>query len=64
MVQDRWKLSRRYGIFATPVAFLSGEDRRVVRPVIVGVAQIEKLLSEEFPSGIGERINETASTIS
>ena len=28
VVQDRWKVSRKYGIFATPAAFLIAEDGR------------------------------------
>jgi peroxiredoxin len=64
VVQDRWKLSRKYGIFTTPVAFLIGQEGRILRPVAVGVVQIRSLLYEEFPPGVSERVTDTASTIS
>jgi peroxiredoxin len=40
VVQDGWKLSREYGIFATPVAFLIDEDGVVAQPVAIGQEQI------------------------
>jgi peroxiredoxin len=64
VVQDRWKLSRQYGIFTTPAAFLIGEDGRILRPVAVGVVQIRSLLYDEFPPGVCERVTDTASAIS
>jgi len=64
VVQDRWMVSRKYGIFTTPVAFLVGEDGRILRPVAVGVPQIISLLYEEFPPGVFEKIADTATTIS
>jgi len=64
VVQDRWKLSRRYGIFATPVAFLIGEDGRTLRPVARGAHQIRALLREEFSPGIAGSFSETFGGIS
>ncbi len=40
VVQDQWKLSKEYGIFATPVAFLIGADGTIERPVAKGVDEI------------------------
>ena len=51
VLQDRWKLSKKYAIFATPVAFLIGEDGRTEREVVVGFEQIRNLLRHEFIRG-------------
>src|SRR2546425_7626614 len=64
VVQDRWKLSRKYGIFATPVAFLIGEDGRTAREVAVGFEQIHALLLEEFKRGPVQGFVETVDDIS
>jgi peroxiredoxin len=64
VVQDRWKLSKKYGIFATPVAFLIGEDGRTKREVAVGVEQIRNVLRGEFTPSRVERLIETVEEIS
>ena len=46
LLQDRWKLSREYGIFATPVAFLIGKDGFIMRNVAQGADEILKLAHE------------------
>ena len=43
VLQERWKLSREYGIFATPVAFLIGKDGVIMRNVAKGPDQIMAL---------------------
>jgi peroxiredoxin len=43
VLQDGWKLSREYGIFATPVAFLIDEHGTITRNVAQGVDQIVAL---------------------
>ncbi len=49
-MQDRWKLSKEYGIFATPVAFLIGKDGVIEENVAEGPEKIlalaEKAASE------------------
>ena len=40
VLQDQWKLSKEYGIFATPVAFLIGEDGLIKKTVARGVEEI------------------------
>jgi peroxiredoxin len=40
VMQDRWKLSKEYGIFATPVAFLIGKDGVIERNVAEGPEKI------------------------
>jgi peroxiredoxin len=37
VLQDKWNLSKEYGIFATPVAFLINEDGVIEQPVAIGV---------------------------
>jgi hypothetical protein len=63
-VQDKWKLSRSYGIFATPVAFLINRNGRTEREVAVGFEQIRALLFEEFKRGPVEGLLETVDDIS
>jgi peroxiredoxin len=46
-LQERWKLSKEYGIFAVPVAFLIDEEGVILRGVARGVREILDL----FPSG-------------
>ena len=40
VVQDKWKLSKEYGIFTTPVAFLVGENGVITKDVAVGTDAI------------------------
>jgi peroxiredoxin len=44
VLQDGWKLSREYGIFATPVAFLIDEQGTITRDVARGVDEIVALM--------------------
>jgi peroxiredoxin len=48
VLQERWKLSKEYGIFATPVAFLIDEDGVIARNVAQGVDEILALAREGF----------------
>jgi peroxiredoxin len=45
-LQRRWELSKAYGIFATPVAFLVDEDGVIAREVAIGVEAIMALTYE------------------
>jgi peroxiredoxin len=40
VLQEQWKLSKEYGTFATPVAFLIGEDGLIKKTVARGVEEI------------------------
>jgi hypothetical protein len=40
VVQKQWEISRQYGIFATPVAFLIDEEGRIAKPVARGPEEI------------------------
>jgi peroxiredoxin len=46
VLQDKWKLSKEYGIFATPVAFLIAEDGVIARDVAVGKDAILALAAD------------------
>ena len=43
VLQKRWELSKQYGIFATPVAFLINEDGVIAREVATGADAILEL---------------------
>jgi hypothetical protein len=64
VVQDHWKLSRQYGIFMMPAAFLIGEDGRILRSVAVGLGDIRNLIYQAFPYGFRGRLTDAASKIS
>jgi peroxiredoxin len=46
VMQEKWKLSKEYGIFSTPVAFLIGEDGVIQKNVAVGVDAITTLAQD------------------
>ncbi len=46
VLQDKWKLSKEYGIFATPVAFLIAENGVIARDVAVGKDAILALAAD------------------
>jgi peroxiredoxin len=52
LVQPGWKVSRDYGIFATPVAFLIDEQGTIEREVAVGTDQINSLLEPARAGGV------------
>jgi hypothetical protein len=51
VLQNHWEISRAYGMFATPIAYLVGGDGVLVSDVAVGEAGIlglaSKLIEEE-----------------
>lgn len=44
VLQQQWEISRRYGIFATPVAYLIDEEGVVMNDVAVGVEPLLSLM--------------------
>jgi len=46
VLQDKWKLSKEYGIFATPVAFLIAENGLIAQDVAVGKDAILALAAD------------------
>src|SRR5438552_16773666 len=50
VLQEKWKLSRQYGIFATPVAFLIDKDGVIVRNVATGTDEVMALARQGLAS--------------
>lgn len=50
-IQPRWKVSREYGIFATPVGFLLDEDGVIAREVARGPEEIMALARDSTDHG-------------
>jgi len=46
-LQRSWEISRKYGIFSTPVAFLIDEEGRIARKVAIGPDAILDLIEQE-----------------
>jgi hypothetical protein len=59
VLQDRWKLSKAYGIFATPVGFLIGEDGVIEHSVATGGDQILALARQ----GLGRERTDGRTTL-
>jgi hypothetical protein len=53
-LQRHWEISRDYGIFATPVAFLIDEHGQVAADMATGVDGILALLASEANPGLKE----------
>jgi peroxiredoxin len=53
VLQKKWELSKRYGIFATPVAFLINEEGVIARDVATGADAILELVQQNVTSGAG-----------
>jgi peroxiredoxin len=47
LLQEKWKLSKEYGIFATPVAFLIDENGVITKNVAKGANEILSLVPED-----------------
>src|SRR5262245_14550477 len=47
LIQQQWEISRRYAMFATPIAYLIDEQGVIARDVVVGADAILELLSQE-----------------
>jgi len=48
VLQKKWELSKQYGIFATPVAFLINEEGVIARDVAVGADAILELIQHDL----------------
>ena len=46
VLQQSWEISRAYGMFATPIGYLVGEDGVLVEDVAVGGNQILALAAQ------------------
>ncbi|MDQ3866029.1 MAG: peroxiredoxin family protein [Actinomycetota bacterium] len=56
VLQPGWRLSKEYGIFATPVAFLVDEQGRIARAVAKGRPEILRLAHTAILRGEGVRM--------
>lgn len=66
-IQKGWRISKLYGIFATPVAFLVDEKGLISREVAVGLSDIQALLDEirlSATSTAGNSLRRVATVIS
>jgi hypothetical protein len=50
VLQKQWEISREYGKFATPIAYLIDEEGIIAREVALGVEPILALLSAPGPA--------------
>ena len=46
VLQQQWEISRRYAMFATPIAYLIDEKGIILHDVAVGTDAIQRLLHE------------------
>jgi peroxiredoxin len=53
LLQQQWEISRRYAMFATPIAYLIDEAGIVARDVAVGAPAIMDLLLQSTSSALG-----------
>jgi hypothetical protein len=54
-MQEKWRLSKEYGIFSTPVAFLLDEDGVITKDVAIGPDAIMALAQEGLRAGKEQR---------
>jgi hypothetical protein len=45
-LQQQWEISRRYAMFATPIAYLIDEQGIIVEDVAVGTESVQELISK------------------
>ena len=50
VLQQQWEISRRYAMFATPVAYLIDEAGVIAHDVAVGTDAIQKLMTRAAPT--------------
>jgi hypothetical protein len=49
VMQRQWEISKQYGMFATPIAYLIDEEGIVMHDVAVGIGPILALTGEDGP---------------
>jgi len=61
VLQMKWELSKQYGIFATPVAFLINEEGVIARDVAIGADAILELAHNTLPTVMLHKFEEPVS---
>ena len=61
MLQQQWEISRKYAMFATPIAYLIDEQGVIARDVAVGTDAILSLLATL--DGAADYVNETGAFV-
>jgi peroxiredoxin len=61
VLQKKWELSKQYGIFATPVAFLINEEGFIARDVAAGADAILELARNALPTVMHHKFEEPVS---
>jgi peroxiredoxin len=56
VLQQQWEISRRYAMFATPIAYLIDEQGVIMHDVAVGTDAIQKLISNYSPSAAPDEL--------
>jgi hypothetical protein len=56
VLQQQWEISRRYAMFATPIAYLIDEQGVISHDVAVGTDAILTLIASTAPQPTGEPI--------
>jgi hypothetical protein len=56
VLQQQWEISRRYAMFATPIAYLVDEAGVIAHDVAVGTDAIQELMASAGPVRRGERV--------
>ena len=51
VLQQQWEISRRYAVFATPVAYLIDEAGVIAHDIAVGTEAILEFMAQKQPSG-------------
>jgi peroxiredoxin len=60
VLQQQWEISRRYAMFATPIAYLIDEQGVIAQDVAVGTDAIQKLISNYSPSTVPDELEMTS----
>jgi peroxiredoxin len=59
LLQQQWEISRRYAMFATPIAYLIDEHGIIIHDVAVGTDAIQNLLNDHSSPAIPEQLQST-----
>jgi peroxiredoxin len=64
VLQQQWEISRRYAMFATPIAYLIDEQGTIAREVAMGIDAIQQLMKTLNAGGmaVGALVDRGAST--